>query len=91
MAIPDEGEANTGKGLLNWEDRFDEVVTPSVHSKVRWVSRKMTLNEFASVLDFTGVDVMTDLELQRLTKFELPGKSLVAGLEQLRIMNEKQD
>ena len=34
---------------------------------------------------------MTDLELQRLTKSELPGKILVAGLEQLRIMNEEQE
>ena len=93
VAIPEEGSTNTGKGLLNWKDRFDEVVAPSVYSKAKWVSRKMTMNEAASVLDFpnTRVDVMTDLELQRLTKSELPGKILVAGLEQLRIMNERKD
>jgi len=51
------------------------------------------MNELASVLDFpnTRVDVMTDPEPQSLTKSELPGKILVAGLEQLRIINSKRE
>ena len=39
-AIPKKGATNSGKGLLNWNDRFVEVVAPSVHAKGRWVGIK---------------------------------------------------
>ena len=84
-------QLNTGMGILNWSDRFESVIAPSVFRLPSWLQRKMTTHELASALDFptTRIDVMTTQELEGLTKTELPGKIFVAALEQLRVTSER--
>ena len=91
--MPAKNQVYTGMGVLNWADRFGPVVAPSVFRPPSWLLRKMTTYELASALYFpiTRIDVMTTLELEVLTKSELPGKIFVAALEQLRVTNERND
>ena len=88
IAIPDEEEVDgtrrvTTRGLLPWQDRRDVYVCgPTVFSKIKWVSRKLTRRELADAVDLPAVEFKkAPAEWQdELTRMSVPGKVLVQAV-----------
>lgn len=47
----EERHLNTASGHLDWKRRFDEVLVPTVYSKVQWAKCKLHSKELLSALD----------------------------------------
>ena len=88
IAIPDEDEKVCGtkvttRGLLPWKARREVYVCgPTVFSKIKWVSRKLTRRELADAVDLPAVEFKkASAEWQdELTRMSVPGKVLVQAL-----------
>ena len=80
-------ERVTTSGLLPWKSRFDVFVCgPSVFSKEKWVSRKLTPRELADAVDVPAVEFKkASVEWQSaLVNMETPGKVLVSALQLIK-------
>lgn len=78
---PEDGELNSGLGLLEWNERHGLIKAPSVFRKDRWALRLLTPKEKENVLDFPesrGV-LLTEVERNRLLTSEIPGKIWVSA------------
>ena len=74
-------------GLLPWKTRFNVYVCgPTVFSKERWVSRKLTQRELADAVDVPAVEFKKAGSEWRaaLTRMETPGKVLVSALQLIK-------
>jgi hypothetical protein len=79
----------TQDGQLQWEDRFDKVMTPTVFDKTRWVVRRLGLKELKSVLDVPAMmDCGTELRA-KLKGMKAPWKIYVCLLDEVRRAFEK--
>ena len=90
---PELGKENTRKGELKWDLWFNSVIAPIVFDKHIWIYRKFTTEELAPALDYpsTQTAVMTDLNIERLTEAEVPGKVMATGLEPIRVLSRTRD
>ena len=78
---PEEGRANSYRGLLLWRRRMDEVVADTVFSEGS-VLRMVTPLEWSRIMDFPQDKAlqMTEKNLLLLKDVKTPGKIVYAGI-----------
>jgi hypothetical protein len=81
---------NTALGLLQWEDRFQNVIVPTVYSKSHWTPRKLSNKELTDALDIpaTIARKANPKVLKRLTSLSTPGKIISYVLNGLTSLEE---
>jgi hypothetical protein len=90
VPIPTETrEGWTVEGRLNWEDRFNKVMMPTVFDKTKWVVRRLGLKELRAVLDVPAMmECGTELR-EKLKEMKAPGKMYVCLLDKVLRANTK--
>jgi len=87
VSIPSEEDNGsdqvTTRGLLPWKGRREVyVVGPTVFSKLKWVSRRLTKRELADAVDLPAVEFKRAPSAwqEELIRMDAPGKVLVQAL-----------
>jgi hypothetical protein len=74
----------TQDGRLQWDQRFEKIMTPTVFDKTHWVVRRLGFKELKSVLDVSAM-MQCGTELRaKLKGMRIPGKIYVCLLDKVQ-------